>query len=340
MRHPHLVCTGLAAALILAGCSTGATDGADAPVVVSTTAVLGSVVDEIAQCTDTASATLMGPGDDPHEFSPSSQQITQLARAELVVANGLGMEANLEKAIDNARAEGAVVFEVAPEVDPIPFGATHGDHEHDGDEHADHDHSDEHADHDHSDDDGGGHSDHGHDHGDLDPHFALDVGRMADAAQLIGAELAEVTGDEQFTTCGEQVSAELTELDAQVRDTLSVIPDERRVIITDHDAFGYFAQAYDFEIAGVVVPGGSTDAEASSRHLAELVQVIEERNITTIFSNSATNPQLVEALAQETGRDIEVVALYVDSVGPEGSGAETYAGMMTTNATLLADALK
>lgn len=328
MRHPLLACTGLAAALVLAGCSASPTDSEDAPIVVSTTAVLGSVVDDIAQCNEAASATLMGPGDDPHEFSPSSQQITQLARAELVVANGLGMEANLDKAIDNARAEGATVFEVAPEIDPIPFGGAHHDH--------DHDHTDEHADHDHDHDE----HDHGHDHGDLDPHFALDVGRMAQAAQLIGAELAEVTGDEQFSACGEQVSAELAELDAQVRDTLAVIPAERRVIITDHDAFGYFAQAYDFDIAGVVVPGGSTDAEASSRHLAELVQVIEERDITTIFSNSATNPQLVEALAQETGRDIKVVALYVDSVGPEGSGADTYAGMMTTNATLLADALK
>lgn len=320
MRHPLLVGTGLAAAFVLAACSSDPIDnGGNDPLVVSTTAVLGSVVDQITQCNDTTSATMMGPGDDPHEFSPSSQQITQLARAELVVANGLGLEANLAKAIDNARAEGAHVLEVAPEVNPIPFGTTH-DHAHD-----DHEHDDEHPE---------------HDHGDLDPHFALDVGRMAQAAQLIGTELSDLTGDQQFADCGEHVSTDLVELDEQVRETLAAIPAERRVIITDHDAFGYFAEAYDFEIAGVVVPGGSTDAEASSRHLAELVEVIEERNISTIFSNSATNPQLVEALALETGRDIQVVSLYVDSVGPEGSGAETYAGMMTTNAALLANALK
>lgn len=337
-------------AMALAGCGTDtpSTDGSNGgdPVAVVTTTPLGSIVNDIVTCNDTSAVTIMGPGDDPHEFTPSSQQITQMAKADLVIINGLGLESNLEKAIDSARTEGATVYEVAPNVDPIPFaghaGHDHGDegddHEHEGDEHADDEHShDEHADegddHEHSTHDG-------HDHGDEDPHVHLDAGRMSKAAELIGAKLAETTGDDKYIECGEEVAAELAQVDEEIKQILEPIPAEQRVIITDHDAFGYFAEAYDFEVAGVVMPGGSTDGEASSAHLAELVEVIEERNISTIFSNSAVNPQLVEALAAETGRDVEVVQLYVGSVGPDGSGAEDYAGMMTTNASLITEALK
>ncbi|MGJ3508909.1 metal ABC transporter substrate-binding protein, partial [Enemella sp. A6] len=197
-----------------------------------------------------------------------------------------------------------------------------------GDDHADHDHGNEGDDHE------------GHNHGPEDPHVFLDAGRMATAAELIGAKLTEVTGDDKFTECGKQVSGELKKTDEEVKKTLSAVPADKRVIITDHDAFAYFAKAYDFQVAGVVIPGGSTDGDASSSHLAELVKVIKERNISTIFSNSAVSPKLVESLAAETGRDVKVVELYVGSVGPEGSGAETYSGMMTTNATRIADALK
>ncbi len=162
---------------------------------------------------------------------------------------------------------------------------------------------------------------------------------MAQAAELIGAELAEVTGEDGYATCGAEVHDALMETDEQVRDILAAVPAEQRVLVTDHDALGYFAQAYDFEVAGVVIPGGSTLAQASSQDLADLVEVIEAEGVTAIFSNNANPTDLVPAVAKEVGTEVEVVELFIGSLGPDGSGAETYAGMVTTNAQRIADAL-
>lgn len=112
------------------------------------------------------------------------------------------------------------------------------------------------------------------------------------------------------------------------------------MLVTDHDAYAYFAKAYGFEIAGVVIPGGSTDAEPSSADLAGVIDTVKKEKVPAIFSNTTVSPKLVDTVARESGQDVKVVPLYVDSVGPQGSGAETYAGMMTTNARLIADALK
>ena len=109
--------------------------------------------------------------------------------------------------------------------------------------------------------------------------------------------------------------------------------------MTDHDAFGYFANRYDFHVAGVVIPGGSTLADPSSRELAELVEVIERENVPAIFANTATSSDVVTSLAAEIGRDIQVVPLFEGSLGGPGSGAEDYTSMMVLNASLIADAL-
>lgn len=320
MRSRRLLPAVLTLPLVtLAACGGGGTSasGSDTPVAVATTSVLGSVLGQITECAGTASSSLMGPGDDPHTFQPSSAQMAELAGAELVVANGLDLEGGLESALANAEQDGATVLEVAPEVDPLPWGAAADDH--DGHDHADDAGTDE--------------------HGDEDPHFWMDVSRMAAAAHVIGDALAEQTGDDAYGDCGAQIEQELTDTDAEVRELLAGIPEEKRVLITDHEAFGYFADAYDFEIAGVVVPGGSTDAEPSSAELAELTAVIDETGVPVIFSNTAVSTSLVDAVAAEAGTAVEVVELHVGSVGPEDSEAGTYQGMMVENARAVAEAL-
>ncbi|MCK1802127.1 metal ABC transporter substrate-binding protein [Nocardia zapadnayensis] len=378
MRSRRLLPAVLTLPLVtLAACGGGGTSasGSDTPVAVATTSVLGSVLGQITECAGTASSSLMGPGDDPHTFQPSSAQMAELAGAELVVANGLDLEGGLESALANAEQDGATVLEVAPEVDPLPWGAAaddhdghdhaddagtddHGDEEYDhgdeptsgsgtsgapADDHDGHDHGTDEHDHAHDEDTaqpGGAVDPHaGHDHGDEDPHFWMDVSRMAAAAHVIGDALAEQTGDDAYGDCGAQIEQELTDTDAEVRELLAGIPEEKRVLITDHEAFGYFADAYDFEIAGVVVPGGSTDAEPSSAELAELTAVIDETGVPVIFSNTAVSTSLVDAVAAEAGTAVEVVELHVGSVGPEDSEAGTYQGMMVENARAVAEAL-
>lgn len=313
---------------LLAACGTpgaASTSGTGEPVAIATTTQLGSILGDITDCAGTRSATLMGPGDDPHEFSVSSAQVAQLVRTKLVVASGLGLEQGLESALANAAADGATIYEVAPDLDPLTYADLEATHtaQHTGHAHAaaSEEHTDE------------------HDHGTYDPHVHMDVGRMSTAADKIGARLASVTGDDRYTTCGAEVAAELRATDAEVRQILSVIPDDRRVLITDHAAYNYFADAYGFEVAGVVIPGGSTDAQPNSADLAELVQVIREDGVSVIFSNNTVNPRLVDALAAEAGTDVQVVQLYEGSVGAPGTDAATYAGMMLTDARLVADAL-
>lgn len=331
-----------AAALTLAACggssdsadTSGSTDGLS---IVATTTILGSVAGDIATCAGGSVTTLMPIGADPHDFTPSSAQVAQIVGADVVIANGLGLEEGLADALSSAVADGAEVIEVAELVDPIEFGAgghSHEDEAHEDEAHEDEDHADEGDDHSHDEakeDD--------HDHGSLDPHFWFDMNRMADAAVIIGDDLAELGGP-AYAECGQRVAEEIRAAEAEVAALLESVPADKRILITDHDALGYLADAYGYEVAGVVIPGGSTLAEPSSAELRALVELIEAEGVPAIFANTADPTTLADAVAAEAGENVEVVVLYVGSLGEPGSDADTYIGMMLTNARLIADALR
>lgn len=328
MRPSLLVAGAAATVLVLASCSPSTQDeiaddsaetspataqAQDAPSVVVTTTVLGSVVGEILTCAlgdDSSLSVLMPLGADPHDFQASSAQVALMAGADLVVVNGLGLEEGVLDAVENVEADGVSVLEIAALVDPLPFGEEHSEEE--------------------------SHDDHGH--GEFDPHFWFDMERMALAAELIGAELA-VNGDESFASCGESVAGEIRATDVLVADTLSSVQEANRVLVTDHDALGYLAERYDFDVVGVVIPGGSTLGDANSSDLADLVATIQNEGVRAIFGNTAGSPALLETLAAEVGGDVQVVELFVGSLGGPGFGAESYAELMTTNATRIASAL-
>ena len=289
--------------LALAGCA-GADAGSgatgDAVRVVASTTVLGSVAEQIVDCGGGQVQTLMPVGADPHDYAPSSDDVAKIVTATLVVTNGLGLEEGLSSALATAEQDGAEVLEVGPSLDPQPLAGTTDS---------------------------------------PDPHVWLDVARMATAASLIGEELSTVTGDAGYRECGTHVAASLTQTDAEMRTILEAVPEASRVLVTDHDAFGYFARAYGFTVAGVVIPGGSTLAQPSSAELADLAETVRGSGVSAIFSNTASPTVLVDALAKESGQQVSVVPLYVGSIGPEGSDADTYASMMLTDAHRVADAL-
>jgi len=307
-----------AALLLLAGCAdSGGGSAADASgtaddslSVVATTTFWGDITSQVMGCAGAGDAeTLIPVGADPHDYSPSSQDIVAMVSADLVIANGLGLEEGLTQSLDSAAQDGARILELGPQLDPQPLG-----HEPTLDAGAAETHS-----------------------GD-DPHVWLDVTRAARAAELIGSELTDVTGDPAFADCGSTVQDELTELDESIAATLATVDPERRILVTDHDALEYFATAYGYEVAGTVVPGGSTLAEPSSAELAALAATVQAAGVPAIFANVANPQALVDALAAEAG-DVKVVELYIGSVGLPGSGADTYQGMMTTNAQRISDAL-
>lgn len=316
---PVAVATVAAAALVLAGCAGTDSDNAASPggsagagaTIVATTTIWGDITRQIVECAGAGEvSTLMPVGTDPHDYSPSSKDVAAMVGADLVVANGLGLEGGLEESLESAEADGATVFEIAPRLNPLPFGEK-------GDEHAEEE---------------------GDDHGSEDPHVWHDVARAATSAGLIGAEITRATGNPDYAECGTLLQGELMTVHDEVAATLASVPEDQRILVTDHDALGYLAAAYGYTVAGTVIPGGSTLAEPSSAELADLTATVQRTGVPAIFANT-TNPQaLVDALASEAGA-IEVVALYVDSLGEPGSDADTFQGMVRTNAQLISDAL-
>ena len=113
---------------------------------------------------------------------------------------------------------------------------------------------------------------------------------------------------------------------------------ERRLLVTSHDAFSYFAEAYGFEIVGLVIPSLATHVEPSAEHIAGLVEVIREHNVPALFGETTVSDKLAQAVARETGANL--LQLYSGSLGPEGSGADTYLDMVRTNVERIVGALK
>lgn len=288
---------------MLAGACGGEADGdSEGMTVVATTTVLGDVVANVVG--DAATVEVLMPvGVDPHAFQPSAEQAASLTRADLVVANGLGLEEGLADVLEAAAGDGANVLEIGPLVDPLPFAADA-------------------------------------DLGGLDPHVWLDPVRMANAARIIGAALTEVDGSRDWESSAAAYAGKLLATDDTVASLLQVVPEQRRVIVTNHRAFGYFAERYGFRIVGTIIPGGSTMGEPSSAELAGLVRTIEVEGVPAIFTETTESSVLAEAVADELGRDVAVVELYTGSLGEPGSGADTLIGMLETNAQRIAEALR
>ncbi|HAY86429.1 MAG TPA: zinc ABC transporter substrate-binding protein, partial [Micrococcus luteus] len=142
-----------------------------------------------------------------------------------------------------------------------------------------------------------------------------------------------------FAECGATVRGELEQTDTQVREILAGVPEDRRTLVTDHDAYGYFSEAYDFTVSGVVVPGGSTDGEPSSQEIAELARSIRDGGADAVITSVGARNSLVDTVAEEAG-DLPVIEVYEGGVGPKDTPEADYAEAMLLNARTLADALE
>lgn len=315
--------------------AVASTEGADPDglEIVVTTTILGDLVGSLVGEGATVEV-LMPAGADPHAFQVSPQQAQAMRDADLVVVNGLGLEEGMLDAIEAAEADGTPVFEATSAIDPIPFGEAGHEHEDEEDGHEEEGHDDEHEDEGHEDEEGDG-----HDHDGDDPHFWLDPARAADAMTGLADELTELDRGGEWTARAEEFTAELDDLSAEVAEILSVIPDEDRVMVTNHEAFGYFADAYDMTVVGTVIPGGDTLAEPSAADLEEIVEAITDNDVHAIFAETTSAPRLAEVVAAEVGQDVVIAELYSDSLSDADGPAATYADFMRYNATTIADAL-
>lgn len=181
---------------------------------------------------------------------------------------------------------------------------------------------------------------HVHEHGSCDPHVWMEPHNVMYWTMLIRDTLAELD-PANAQTYRANADTYLHELDALVHDEImplvESLPVERRVLVTDHELFGYFANRFGFEIVGVVIPGGSTVAEPSAAEVAALIETIRGEGVPAIFVNATVNPELTEQIAQEAGVTVETI--YTHSVtGPDGP-APTYLDMMRYNVQVIVTAL-
>jgi zinc/manganese transport system substrate-binding protein len=316
MRRPFsLRVPGAVLALVLGASGAVACTGDDGkPDIVVTTNILGDVVTRLVG--DTAEVrVLMKPNADPHSFGISAREAGEVENADLVVANGLGLEEGLGSILDSARGEGVEVLEVGELVDPLDYTAG-----------ADNS------------------ADNGADSAEAakDPHFWTDPARMVEATGIIEEKLTdELDGDEadRVREAAASYRSELEQLDAEVAELLGSVPEDNRKLVTNHHVFGYLADRFNYRVIGAVIPGGTTLASPSAADLRDLSTTIRDNHVPAIFADSSQPQRLAEVLAQEAGVDVEVVALFSESLTEPDGEAGNYIDMQRTNAERIADAL-
>jgi zinc/manganese transport system substrate-binding protein len=311
------------------GSSVGA--GGNGPPIVATTSIWADVARNVA-CDDAAEVvTVIPAGSDPHGFEASIDDRATMANAALVIANGAALEASLLDTIEAVEGEGVPVFEAASAVELLEGG----DDAHRNDEEV---HSEGEA---HSEVDAkSGEDDHGHGAGG-DPHLWHDPSRVNDVVDSLAVAMvdAEVIDRATVDACVKRYKAVLADAETAAATLLERVPKERRKLVTNHDALRYFAEHYGYKVIGAVIPSPSTLGEASIGELEDLAATIEAEQIPAIFAESQHSDADARALADRIGSDVAVATLFTDSVGEEGSGAETLAGMWTSNARIIANAL-
>nr|WP_242697481.1 zinc ABC transporter substrate-binding protein [Bordetella petrii] len=305
--------------------------------VVATFSVLGDMAREIGG-PDVDVATLVGPDGDAHEYEPTPQAARQVAGAAVLIENGLGFETWLPRLVKAAGFGGRAVV-ASQGIVPRKLAAQEREPGHDHDHDHDHGHEHEH-DHEHGHEHGHGHDAAGHHHhGDLDPHAWQSLANGAVYARNIAAGLAAADPEHAaaYRQRAQAYIARIDALDAQLRKTFAGIPAARRQVVTSHDAFGYFGDAYGVRF--IAVAGFSTDAEPSAADMARIIEQVRREHVPAVFVENITSPALVRQIARETGARVGGT-LYSDALAPPGKPAATYLGMFEWNARQLSAALQ
>lgn len=280
--------------------------------VVATTSIIGDVVAQVGgPAVDLT--TLMSSGQDPHSYQPGARELTAVADAHVIFVNGWDLEEALLSDLANIGEEVTMV-PVSAHITPLVFGQPGAEH----DEH---------------DDEGG--AEEGHVHTGADPHVWFSVHNIEQWTKNISLVLSELdpANAKLYEDNATAYLAELAELEAYVETSLAAIPSTNRFLVTNHGAFSYFAQAYDFEVVGTVIPGLSTLAEPSASDLTDLVAVMQEHQVCTIFTETTISDKLAQVVAEELSfcETVQVLPLCTGSLGLAGSGADSYLGLMRTN---------
>jgi len=250
---------------------------------------------------------LMGPGVDPHLYKATQGDLEKLTSADLILYNGLHLEGKMADVL----VQMAQRVRTVQVTDSIPHELLREPPEFAGQ---------------------------------YDPHVWFDVQLWSRAADRIAEALIEADPENgaEYRQNADAYLVQLKELDAYARERIAIIPKEQRVLVTAHDAFGYFGRAYDIEVMGL--QGISTAAEYGLQDLTNLVDVIVNRKVKAVFVESSISPKSIEALVRgvEDKGGVVVIGgqLYSDAMGEAGTPDGTYIGMVRHNVDTIVGALK
>ncbi len=296
----------LAALVTVLGCQTinTSTVVTGKKSIVVTYSILGSIVKDLVG--ENANVTVSIPnGLDPHEWEPSARDIETINKADLVIQNGLGLEGGLEKTLEAAKNSGVKFFTATDYITVRHVGQGEGIPSGDPDQVI----------------------------GAPDPHFWMSPVAMRN---VVGALSTELLRDFNMDVSSQAASLEnrLEALDISIADTVAIIPQADRKLVTGHESMGYFAQLYNFKLLGVIIPSLSSQAGVTAADLATLKKTITENQVKVIFSELGTSPAVAKTIGDETGA--KVVELSTHSLPPDGS----YFTFLSNISSTIVNALK
>ena len=286
-------------ALFLTSCGSVPKDNDNTLRILASTTVLADITQNIAG--DRAQVESLLPiGADPHSYQAAPVDVAKISDSDLLILNGLGYENFIEPLLENA-GDGKMVVEATAGLDPR--------------------------------------KDAGNEQG-VDPHMWLDSNLVVTYVENIRDGLIQIDpeGAETYKSNADAYIAQLKGLDAWTVEQVNTIPPERRLLVTNHEAVGYFAERYGFEVAGSVIPSFSSNAAPSAQEMASLIDEVKKLNAPAIFLDTADNNTLAQQIAGETSVKI-VDDLHLESL-TEGAPAATYIDMMKYNVSRIVEALK
>jgi zinc/manganese transport system substrate-binding protein len=282
--------------LLVAGCASAADGGSGALKVVATTTQLGDVVRAVGG--DQADVTqILEPNTDPHDYEPRPSDVQATADSKLVFESGDNLDAWMGEVVDQSGGDPTVVDLAGAATTKLPGQSS------------------------------------GPEASRYDPHWWHDPRNVAAAVAAIRAALtkANPAGRATYARRATAYLAKLHTLDAGIRSCFATVAASQRKLVTDHDAFDYFAKRYGIRVIGAVIPSQTTQAQPNAADVSRLSALIERERVRAVFPESSINPKLAQAIARQTGASASH-SLYGDTLGPEGSKGATYLEMEAANA--------
>lgn len=302
MRNKILAFTFCVLSFTLLSCSGSTTSkSSNKPLVVATSTIIADLTQEVGG-DEIELKGILKPGTDPHVYEPVPADSRYLEEANLILYNGYNLEPGIIKMMNSVGGKATKVA-VGEVVKPLELDKGKGEIV-------------------------------------PDPHVWGDVENAIAMTNSIRDELTKLSPEdkEKFTQNATKLTSELKKLDTWVTQQIQTIPTEKRKLVTTHDAFQYYGNAYNIPIAGTLI-GISTEEQPSAQTVQKLVDSIKKTGVSAIFAETTINPALITTVAQEARIKLAPRQLFSDSIGAKGSKGDTYIKMIEANTQTIVEAL-